>query len=443
MKKVKLFGAIILMLLLGGCAFQSGDDLLRAPQPSKHYVALQTEYKAIMEATGAVPAAPESGNNRNSIQLIDLDNDGEDEAVSFFQDSKKVGQFTVYVHKRIGQKYIKTGQISGTGTAIESVDYPVFTPEGNRGIVIAWQIAGEGNLALTACAFEGLKVYSVLETEYTMFALYDMDGSGTSDLITFQADPQGGRKIARLYCYGDERMELVGETRLSPEVKSLVRVTTGYAAGNLPAVYVEEKNESGIGLMTDIFVYDEADGFRSIAVESGTGTPFSTFRALSAYAADINNDGIIEIPRAIPAAGTTEDTADAQYFLDWYAYGKGERKMVRSTYYSTTEEWMLTVPEEWHETVSVTKSIATSGMACTIFSEYRPNGEDIPLLRVYYITSDIRNVLAENEGMIPLNKTDSAIYTARIPEEAHNSSLYLSRKEIETRFSVITKRWGQ
>lgn len=444
MKNTAKFCALLLAsLLLSGCVFQSGDDLLRAPQPSKNYVALQSELKSIADTTGVVTAAPKSGSNRNSVQLVDLDNDGEDEAVSFFQDSKKVGQFTVYVHKKIGDKYIKTGQITGTGTAIESVDYPVFTPDGRRGIVIAWQIAGEGSTALTACAFEGLKVYSVLETECTMFDLFDLDGDGATELVTFQIDPQGGRKAARLYHYDDGALPLVGETQMSPEARSIVRVTSGYAAGNRPAVYAEEKNESGIGLMTDIFVYDEAAGFTNIALAGAQGAPVTTFRPVSVYATDINGDGITEIPRATLTAGAADGAADAQYFLDWYAYGAEEPQMVRSTYYNQVEEWMFTIPEAWHGAVAVTRGTSMGGMAFTTFEQYNPTGDNIPVLRVYYITSDIRDILADNEGMIRLHETDSAVYAARIPDEAAGNPLALPQDEIERRFSMITQDWGR
>ncbi|MGE4547916.1 MAG: hypothetical protein AB7C89_00010 [Intestinibacillus sp.] len=444
MKKTGRFCALLLMmLLLSGCVFQSGDDLLRAPQPSKNYVALQTELKSIMDSSGVVLAAPKSGSNRNAIQLIDLDNDGEDEAVSFFQDSKKVGQFTAYVHKKIGDKYIKTGQISGTGTAIESVDYPVVTPDGRRGIVIAWQIGGEGSTALTVCAFEGLKVYSVLEAQYTMYDLFDLDGDGASELVTFQLDAQDGRKVARVYRYKDGALPMVGETQMSPEARSLVRVTSGYAAGNLPAIFAEEKNESGIGLMTDIFTYDETNGFRNIAMENRGGAPISTFRPVSVYATDINSDRIIEIPRAVPTAGASAEEPDTQYFLDWYAYGGERPQMVRSTYYSQVEEWTFTIPEAWHNTVSVTRNTATNGMSVTTFEQYQPDGRSIPLLHIYYITSDIRNMLAEGEGMMPLRETETAVYTALIPQEATGNALALGQDEIKQRFSIISQSWGR
>lgn len=442
-KAVRSCALMLMTVLLSGCVFQSGDDLLRAPQPSKNYMALQSELKSIVDTTGVAAASPKSGNNRNSIQLVDLDNDGEDEAVSFFQDSTRVGQFTVYVHKKIGEKYIKTGQINGTGTAIESVDYPVFTPEGRRGIVIAWQIAGEGSTALTVCAFEGLQVYGALETEYTMFDLFDLDGDGATELVTFQLDPQGGRKVARLYQYSEGQLPMVGETQMSPEARSIVRVSSGYTSGNRPAVFAEEKNESGIGLMTDIFVYDEQSGFQNLALESAQGAPASTFRPVSVYATDINGDGITEIPRATLTAGAASGAADAQYFLDWYAYGDSQPQMVRTTYYSQVEEWMFLIPERWRDTVAVSRGTAMNGMAYTIFEEFDPARGNIPLLYIYYITSDIRSKLVENEGMITLHETETAIYAARIPAEAAGSALALAQDEAEDRFSMITQAWAR
>ena len=43
MRSLRILPALLLLLLLGGCVFPSGDELLAAPKPSSNYQSLQTE----------------------------------------------------------------------------------------------------------------------------------------------------------------------------------------------------------------------------------------------------------------------------------------------------------------------------------------------------------------------------------------------------------------
>ena len=43
MRSLRILPALLFLLLLGGCVFPSGDELLAAPKPSSNYQSLQTE----------------------------------------------------------------------------------------------------------------------------------------------------------------------------------------------------------------------------------------------------------------------------------------------------------------------------------------------------------------------------------------------------------------
>ena len=68
MRSLRILPALLLLLLLGGCVFPSGDELLAAPKPSSNYQSLQTELEKQL-AQGVSYASPSEGENRSSIQL--------------------------------------------------------------------------------------------------------------------------------------------------------------------------------------------------------------------------------------------------------------------------------------------------------------------------------------------------------------------------------------
>lgn len=131
MRSLRILPALLLLLLLGGCVFPSGDELLAAPKPSSNYQSLQTELEKQL-AQGVSYASPSEGENRSSIQLADLDNDGVEEAITFFRGATSAtsNKFTVAVYRKQDDSYVCTGTIDGRGTALRSVEFPVLEPSG-------------------------------------------------------------------------------------------------------------------------------------------------------------------------------------------------------------------------------------------------------------------------------------------------------------------------
>ena len=86
--KRKILGIGVLMLLLvlvlSGCFIKTVDELYALPKHSDEYNNLQQAIDQLM-AQGAAYSAPVSGVNQQSVQLADLDGDGEDEAIVFLK----------------------------------------------------------------------------------------------------------------------------------------------------------------------------------------------------------------------------------------------------------------------------------------------------------------------------------------------------------------------
>ena len=74
----------------GACTERTGAGAFRLriyqalPKLSGEYESLESQIDALL-SSGAEYAAPTSGSNLQSVQMIDLDGDGEEEAVAFFR----------------------------------------------------------------------------------------------------------------------------------------------------------------------------------------------------------------------------------------------------------------------------------------------------------------------------------------------------------------------
>ena len=81
-KKLALLSlAALLCLLLSGCFVKTVDELYTLPRHSDEYDNLQKAIDEVMAAAGCEYCAPISGSNQQSVQLAELDGDGEEEAV--------------------------------------------------------------------------------------------------------------------------------------------------------------------------------------------------------------------------------------------------------------------------------------------------------------------------------------------------------------------------
>ena len=439
MKHIRLMSGLFgLLLILGGCEFKSGDKLLQAPQPSKAYEALQKQLNLITEQ-GAVPVAPQSGQNRTTVQLVDLDQDGEDEAIAFFCEAKNPDQFHVYIFEKQENDYAVRGEITGTGVHISSVTYPTLLPTGEKGILLSWKTGSDStHNRLSVGRFSGGKVEIMLETTYQSMISADLDANGAEDLVLFTTDPSG-RRIAQLYGYVTGDFALRGEATLAPEVQTVVSLKTGWLRGDQPAVLAEGKPEMGSGLMTDILIYDDK-GFRNLALEGENASDQGTYRPVSVPSIDVNGDQLTEVPRAVAMPGTA--TGDAIYMLDWYAYSPADKPVrVSTTYQNVSENWQFLLTDTWRGQVTVTKG-ASEGMSTTTFLEHRDEGMSIPLLTIYRLTGDMRGFYAARDHMILLTQTQTEIFTASVPDEAARSALALGEQDILDRFSIITQGWG-
>ncbi|HIV97776.1 MAG TPA: hypothetical protein H9745_09275 [Candidatus Agathobaculum stercoravium] len=443
MKPIRMIPVLLSLLLLGGCTFPSGDDLLAAPRPSTNYQTLQVELEDLL-ASGVSYTAPTGGENRSSIQLVDLDGDGVEEAIAFFRGSTSAtsNNFQIYIYKRQGDQYVCTGTVEGQGTAVQSVDYPVITPDGRRGMVVTWRLTGDGTGALTMCDFDNACVPGVLlETEYSAMELTDLTGDGARDLLLLTTDP-GGRRVARLYQYQDDELLLAGEAATSPETVSVERMRSGRVQMNQPAVFAEERMANGVGLTTDIFVYNN-DTLINLALDGEDSITRSTYRPVSVYAADINADGITELPRAVLMAGYTDAAAsDAVFMLDWYVYSVDRPPVaVATTYDNISDGWRLNIDAAWHDRITAVKT-TDSGLSSVTFSEYISANQQIPLFTIYTATGSTREYYAGRSDLIQLGESAQAVYFARIADDAEQSALAISEQDIKNGFSLVKQDWN-
>ena len=121
------------------------------------------------------------GVHRQSVQLCDLDGDGEEEAVAFFATAGEK-PLKIYIFRRSAGKYEKAAVIEGVGSSIESIDYEDLDGDGWMEAVVGWGMGGDLKM-LELYTLKGYQAASIAAADYSRYLTDDMNGDGRKELV--------------------------------------------------------------------------------------------------------------------------------------------------------------------------------------------------------------------------------------------------------------------
>ncbi len=344
----KILGLVALLLCLtglSGCVFSSVEEMYALPKSSEAYVNLQAKINT--EKGNAEYIAPLSGENRQTIQLVDVDGDGTQEAVAFFRDAQAEAPLQIaFFRQDEDGEYQPWTRIEGVGAEIESIDYlDLCQPQGNE-ILVSWRVNASVRDLVGYAVKDGQPV-EILRTSYDGYLAADLDQDGLKELVLAQpgGDAQAGWEVD--YYDGIQgRMELLSATPLSQGAAGINTWMAGMLADEVPALFVTSVFHED-DLITDIFCLGE-QGLENIALYDGAKQSEDVYHYYAGvHPADMNGDGITEVPvaQSIPAYGTS--TAGEFWWLNWMAYrSDGTSAQVLTTYHSG-DGWYLEIPDAW------------------------------------------------------------------------------------------------
>ena len=432
-KRAALLVLVSVLLLCSGCNMGDTDELFCLPQPSEEYLILQSKIDEVLRA-GAVYSAPASGAYRQSVQLYDIDGDGEDEAIAFFNTSGE-RPLKIYIYHKTDGNYEVAATIEGEGSGIDSIYYTDMDGDGWSEIIVGWR--SSDIQMLNAYSLRGFQPAVIATSDYTQYTVRDLDSDGRDELFVIRHNGAEYGGTVDMYSIQESGDTAMASAKLSIGMETIGKLTTGLTSDKKAALFVEG-GYSGSGIVTDIFVCEDEELKRI----TGTGSPVSedTVRGDIVYCRDINSDGIKEvpIPRSLPS--TNEN---AYRVLDWYAYSSsGTRKLVLTTYHNSSDGWYLVLPDEWGDDITLRREDSVSGERAVIFSVWR--GENLPpedFLIIYALSGENREDKAKRDGRFILLTEDEVIYAAELIISDGAWRYMVDTQYVKDNFSLIYSEW--
>lgn len=424
-----------LCVLLSGCFVKTVDELYALPRHSDEYDNLQMAIDEVMTANGCEYCAPVSGSNQQSVQLADLDGDGEEEAIVF---AKTAGEkpLKAYVFDKTDGVYQNISVIEGNGAAFARVEYVDLDGEAGVELLIGRQLSDQVLQSVSAYALEDGEIVELMTASYSQFTTCDLDNDGRADLFVLRADAESNQGAAELYRYRNDQMERGHEVKLTAQAASVKRILTGYVAYNIPAVFVTSAGAEE-ALTTDVFIF-RGGTFQNL---SALDTAQQTVRNPFAYACDINSDGLVELPElvSLPAADAAEETYS---IIRWCHLGlDGSREVVLRTYHRFSSGWYVEIPESWDERITISRAEEIEGARGGLtFSSWNGAAPREPIFTIYAFAGEKRAERAQEDGRFLLLTQPDITYSASLgtAEQAKN----LTQEELRQMFHIIHVDWN-
>lgn len=434
------------MIFMSGCSLGnfSVDALLSPPKLSQEQ---QGIHEGLIESVGSNIKLkyPRSGPNRSSYLIVNIDDEPTDEAIVFFE-YNTVGQINTANKENSGVYFCVLDQNSdgkwrvvdeqvGSGTDVDRIIVSQLDSSGKVCIIVGYSTLNINDKIMNIYSYSNGKLEVVAQdTPYSVMETLDINNDGYSEVITVQSGGENSFATASLLSVSDGAMEKKSVISMSDRFQSVASYIKGKATAHNKALFIDCKY--GEGLLSTEFIYYKYDSLQNPVAQIGSDIADLTVRPDGYYCADIDGDGIIEIPTVEVMKGYEIMNADEQlYMTTWSEYRDYYELVAKySGYYSISNGYMMCFPENWMNNVTVKRDEVTGENVFYIFKDSLEASTD-EFMRIA-ISSRSGSDQYIQSGYQKITSVGQLDYLVRISGTA-SGSMSISLNDIKRNFYVI------
>lgn len=429
--RVLFFMMFMAALILTGCSMRTMKEMYQIPQRSEDYLNLQTAVNNAM--VGLSYCAPISGDHCQTVQMADLDGDGDLECLLFAKGNDEK-PLKIFIFNKENGEYVLMDTIESSGIAFEQVQYVRFSGRKGYDLVVGRQVSDQVVRSLSVYSSIGGRMEQVMTSSYSQFVICDLDGNSREELLVLRpGEDSASNGVAELYSMYGGTVERRNEAFLSQPAENIKRIMVSKLYGGESAVYVASE-VGGSAIVTDIFA--DLDGiFCNISQSLEHGNSVQTLRNYYVYADDIDNDGVPELPELIPLVQPLGDALEMQFLIRWFSVtAEGETVEKLFTYHNFVGGWYLELDGNVAKQLSVDQRGNSYEFALI-------DEENVTqLLTIYVLTGQQREEMAVLDNRFALYRTESTVYAAHL--EVASADYHMTKETLVERFHMIQKDWN-
>lgn len=350
--KVKILIALLITaFIFAGCNMATVDRMYSPPKRSAAYEDLQNAIDSAM--VGMEYASPSSGENRQTVQMADLNGDGLDEYLLFARDTSENPMKILIFGKLSGEcRLIET--IESRGSGFDLVEYVDLDGYPGMELVVGRQVSETVLRSVSVYGFTEGRAKQMLSTNYSKIAAVNLDDDSMMELLVITSgESDEDNAAAALYDFEDGSLSRSRQVSMSSLYEQVKRVMVGKLQDGTPAVYVAS-SVADSAIITDVFALKNGK-FTNVSFSNESGTSVQTLRNYYVYADDIDDDGILELPDLIDMKPVENAwMASNQKLIRWYAMDiHGEETDKMYTFHNFDGGWYLQLDQFLTPRISV------------------------------------------------------------------------------------------
>lgn len=446
MVKHKLLLTALPLLFCTGCMqFElSVENLMHPPALTKEQLDISTALEQAIGDDDIKYKYPETGEHRSSFLFYDLDGDGQDEALVFYQASSKGSSTWMNILDKKEDRWVSVFDIASPNGETE-VDFISFQPLLEDGsIVIGWTDDYMNDKCAVVYRYDGTTLTDVFQEDYDFLSFTDLNNDGTLDMISVSSDSFYEESLISLISAssditGTTVLERKSILELPYGSAEIVSVQIGYTDSVTPALFIDSsinvsRNET---IMVSQIITAHGEELVNLLdiPDSETALSEATIRPTSTLCQDIDGDGIMEVPTVSPLPGY-EGEEDVLYLTTFNRLGIGGiwQPMVHCVI-NEDHRYMVKFPDQWIGAVTIISQPESNEWS---FIRYNGSLDDssalLLRLKVYSVKdyhdrfeSDYFNLLGQ-QGLFE--------YYAHIPENREDP-LAISSLDLDEMFEFV------
>lgn len=424
---------LLVAALLSGCTMVTVDRMYSPPKRSAAYEDLQREIdKAMLDMQYSSPL---SGENRQTVQIADLDGDGTDEYLLFAKDTTdNPMKILVFQRDADGCRLIET--IESNGSGFDLVEYADIDGIAGTELVVGRQVSEAVLRYVSVYSFADGQATQLMSTNYSKLVTMDMDADGQTELLVITSgESDEDNAVAVLYDCSDGAVIRSRQVSLSAISSNIKRIMVGKLQKGIPAVYVAS-SVADSAIITDVFALKKGV-FTNVSISNDSGTSVQTLRNYYVYADDIDDDGVLELPDLIDMK-PVENTwmASNQKLIRWYAMdiqGRETDKMY--TFHNFDGGWYLQLDKFLTPRISVARR--DNSFEFYLWDEDFEHPQR--LMTIHSLTGFDRENVAAQQGYYVLHRTEGVLYA--VETETLAMELGLIPELLSESFHLIQMDW--
>lgn len=342
---------------LGGCSIGDVETQLRAPRPTGDQQAIQQALDAYIARTGSsreyILKYPQDGEYLSAFVMEDVDEDGDEEAIAFYQFSGEGEQTHIHLLDKVEGEWQSMDDKEGFSTDISGVAFGDLDGDGIKELLAGWSVYNSRDRRLAVYSLTGGRIDVRSDDQYYTHLVVDsLVGDGRDDLLLFQTDSTKNAATVRLKTLEQKGLTERGQARIDGYIRTFGDHRVGKLSDDLYGLYIDCYKDADTTI-TELIYWDGSQ-LHTPFYNSADNITSMTARQTPIPSMDVDGVGDresqVEWPRCtrMPGYETTE-AAQALWLTQWmnWNYDTQQEQRLFASVVNMTDGYYLLIPDDW------------------------------------------------------------------------------------------------